>query len=154
MIYKPKEPKFTVFKRQDKIRRAKIGHNRMWLLVPMDKILTKLANEGFLKNFQLGKKINPNAKTEWIFLEQPGIISRYNQMTRGLLNYYSIATNRYAFHLIVNFILKHSCAKTLARKYNLRSRYKVFAKFGKILTTEKEPLISFYTEPHYRRLKK
>ena len=75
-------------------------------------------------------------------------------LTRGLLNYYSIATNRYVFHLIVNFILKHSCAKTLARKYNLKTRSKTFAKFGKLLTSTEEPKTSFYSLPHYRRLLK
>jgi hypothetical protein len=33
----------------------------------------------------------------------------------------------------INFVLKHSCAKTLARKFRLRSRYKVIKKFGPTL---------------------
>jgi len=35
----------------------------MWLLVPIDKILNKLATEGFLKNYTLEKKITTSAKT-------------------------------------------------------------------------------------------
>lgn len=144
------------------------------MLIPVDKLLAKLSAEGFLKNYAPGKKIIPSAKTSWIFLSHQDIVSRYNMLTRGLLNYYAIATNRYAFHSIINFIMRHSCAKTLARKFNLRTRAKVFAKFGKDLTAAEaqpqstkttgdienakdkkgKPGISFYTEPHYKRLLK
>lgn len=34
---------------------------------------------------------------------------------------------------IVSFILRHSCAKTLARKFNLKTRAGAFKKFGKNL---------------------
>lgn len=121
----------------------------MWILLPVDKILAKLSSEGFLKGYQLGSTIVPNAKTSWIFLNHHSILFRYNMLIKRLLDYYSIVTNRYIFHLIVNFILKHSCAKTLARKYRLNSRSKVFATFGKKLTTKEKPYTSFYTEPHY-----
>ena len=120
----------------------------MWLLLPVEKILTKLAEEGFLKNYAPGSKLILSAKTSWIFLSHSDIISRYNMLSRGLLNYYSIATNRHVFHLIVNFILRHSCAKTLARKLNLRGRAQAFAKFGKDLTSPENTKISLYTEPH------
>lgn len=40
---------------------------------------------------------------------------------------------------MVNFTLLHSCAKTLARKFNMGSRANVFAKFGKTLTPQ-DPL--------------
>jgi group II intron reverse transcriptase/maturase len=151
MVYKPQESKFTVYHKDGHIRRAKIVPNRIRLLAPVDKILSKLSINGFLKNYQPKSKIIPNAKTNWIFLDHQSILSRYNLLIRGLLNYYSVANNRYIFHLIVNFILRHSCAKTLARKFNLRSRAKVFAKFGKNLTTN-NPKMSFLNEPHYRRL--
>jgi hypothetical protein len=55
-------------------------------------------------------------------------------LTSGLINYYAIETNRFAFHTIINFILRHSCAKTLARKFNLRTRAKVFEKLEKHMT--------------------
>ena len=157
-IHRPKESRYTVIRKGGHILakgvKCKISHNRMWLLLPVDKILLKLASEGFLKNYTAGSKIITSAKTSWIFLSHPDIISRYNMLTRGLLNYYSIATNRYIFHLIVNFILRHSCAKTLARKLNLRTRSQTFSKFGQGLTSPTDPKISFYTEPHYRRLLK
>ena len=152
MVYKPKESKFTIIQKKGVTRRTKISHNRMWLLVPMDRILNKLNNEGFLKEYKLGSKIVPQAKSNWIFLDHHGILSRYNSLSRGLLNYYSIATNRHVFHHIINFILRHSCAKTLGRKLNLRSRKKVFTKFGYELLTKTKPVMKFFTEPNYRRI--
>ena len=53
-------------------------------------------------------------------------------------------------HLIINFILRHSCAKTLARKYNLKSRAKVFKKYGYHLVTKNEPIMKFYTESDFK----
>jgi hypothetical protein len=142
----------SVFKKNNHVRKSKIRHNRMWLLVPVDRILNKLDTEGFLKEYSQGSRIIPYAKTSWIFLDHHEIITRYNKLTRGLLNYYSLATNRHVFHLIINFILKHSCAKTLARKLNLKSRAKVFSKFGNLLTSPNEPHISFHTESNFKRL--
>lgn len=54
-------------------------------------------------------------------------------MINGLLNYYSFVDNKFIFHKIVGYILRHSCAKTLGRKFRLNSRKKVFKKFGKNL---------------------
>lgn len=42
--------------------------------------------------------------------------------------------NYHQFGHIVNFILRHSCAKTLARKFNLTTRAAAFRKFGFYLT--------------------
>jgi len=54
-------------------------------------------------------------------------------VSRGLLNYYNFADNYGAVARIVQGLLLHSCAKTLARKFKLRSRAEAFAKFGKTL---------------------
>jgi len=150
IIHKPKESKFTIRNKLGISRKTKISHNRMWLLAPVTDLLNKLNNEGFLKNYKPGSKIIPQAKSNWIYLTHHSILSQYNWLSRGLLNYYSIANNRYIFHLIINFILKHSCAKTLGRKFNLGSRKKVFSKFGKELETKTEPKLKFHTESDYK----
>jgi hypothetical protein len=148
-----KESKISVLKKNknNHIRKSKISPNRMWLMVPVDRILIKLANEGFLKEYSQGSSLIPSAKNSWIYLDHPEIITRYNLLTSGLLNYYSIATNRNVFQHIVFFILKHSCAKTLARKLNLKSRAKVFSKFGILLTSPNEPQTSFHTESNFKK---
>jgi len=55
------------------------------------------------------------------------------------MNYYSFVDNYSRLGgSVVNFMLVHSCAKTLALKYKLRSRKEVFKKFGKYLTPADE----------------
>lgn len=47
--------------------------------------------------------------------------------------------------------MRHSCAKTIARKLNLSSRAKVFEKYGYELGTKTDPKIKFYTEKDYKQ---
>nr|AYE93200.1 hypothetical protein C0995_000022 [Termitomyces sp.] len=108
---------------------------RMNFKLPTQEILEKLANEGFLRDYKKGGKLIPNAITKWIFLDHRSIILKYNAIANGLLNFYSFVDNLFEFHTIINFILRHSCAKTLARKLNLNGRKAVFEKFGPDLTT-------------------
>ena len=60
-IHKPKESQFTLMRKGGHIRKSKISQNRMWLLIPVDKLLAKLSAEGFLKNYAHGKKIIPSS---------------------------------------------------------------------------------------------
>lgn len=152
MIHKPKESNLTKAKRIGETRKAKISPNRMWILIPVTPLLDKLAEKGFLRDYVPGKKLVPNAITKWIYLDHQSIINRYNWTIRDLRNYYDIATNRYIFHLIINFILRHSCAKTLARKFNLRTRAEAFNKFGKLLKTKEKPSVGLAIENDYKRL--
>lgn len=105
-------------------------------LLPRQEILEKLASEGFLKDYDPGQRLTTNAITKWIFLDHRSIIIRYNYIINGLLNYYSFVDNLHEFHTIINLVLRHSCAKTIARKYRLSSRAKSFEKFGLNLTTK------------------
>jgi len=82
-----------------------------------------------LNNYNKGGELVPNAISKWIFLDHRSIILKYNSIVNGLLNYYSFVDNFYEFHTIINFILRHSCAKTLTRKLNLKSKRAVFKKF-------------------------
>jgi hypothetical protein len=75
----------------------------------------------------------PEAITRLIFLDHQSIILRYNAVINGFLNYFSFVDNFHKFHQIIGYILRHSCAKTLARKFNLDSRAGAFKKFGKDL---------------------
>ena len=78
-------------------------------------------------------KLTPTPLNRWIFLDHATILQRYNAVIRGFYNYYSFTNNVNKLHHVC-FILKHSCAKTLARKLRLRSRNRVFRKFGPYLT--------------------
>ena len=103
--------------------------------------MDKLIKQGFVKSYGgRPKRWVPNAIAKFIFLDHKSILLRYNAVIRGLLNYYSPANNFYKFGSIVGYVLRHSCAKTIARKYNLGTRAKAFQKFGKNLriTAEKK----------------
>lgn len=78
-----------------------------------------------------------NAVPDWINYSHAEILCRYNWVITGYLNYYSHVNNFFIFQKVVGFILRHSCALTLGRKLKLRSRKKVFKKFGKSL---KDPI--------------
>lgn len=106
--------------------------NQVKFLLPVQDIIIKLYKEGYLKNLP-GSPLKINAITKWIYLEHKQIITRYNTVIRGLLNNYSFVDNYNEIRLIIDFILRHSCAKTLARKFNLRSRAAAFKAFGKHL---------------------
>lgn len=71
-------------------------------------------------------------------MEHRAIILKYNEIIRGYLNYYCFVDNYKQVAIIVNYILAHSCAKTLARKLNLPSRAAVFQKFARGLAPRDE----------------
>ena len=50
-----------------------------------------------------------------------------------MLNYYSFVDNKYIFHKLIGYILRHSCAKTLGRKLRIKSRKQIFKKYGRNL---------------------
>jgi hypothetical protein len=85
------------------------------LFMPMDRVVRRLAEKNFctLKGFPIKKK-------GWIVYEDDVIISRYNSMLRGLRNYYAPADNLGTSMNRINYILKYSCAHTLAAKHRTR----------------------------------
>jgi hypothetical protein len=62
--------------------------------------------------------------------------------------------NYHRFHTIINYILKHSCAKTLARKFRLGSRAGALKKFGSKLGTVENNAVSLKIPTSYTKLKK
>ena len=85
------------------------------LFVPMDKIVKRLSNQNFCTSngFPLKKK-------GWIFYEDDVIIARYNSILLGLRNYYAPADNIGTSMNRINYIVKYSCAHTLAAKHRTR----------------------------------
>lgn len=81
-----------------------------------------------------------NAITHLTNYTHAEILYKYNLIINGYLNYYSHVNNLNIFQKLIGFVLRHSCALTLGRKYKLRSRKKVFRKFGKNLEEPKTKL--------------
>jgi len=96
--------------------------------MPTKIILEKLHKVGFIKkNHQ--KMIWAKPYTKLVNLDHTTILQFFNAKIQGLLNYYTFAGNRVK---LFNFIwlLKQSAAKTLARKYKMKSMRQIFARFG------------------------
>lgn len=105
---------------------------------PVQELLTKLEMNGFIKRAKSdSSKLIPKAQSKWIPLDHRSIILRYNMIIRGYSNYYSFVHNfEQIGGNIINHFLIHSCAKTLAQKWKLKSRRSVFQKFGPLLSPQ------------------
>lgn len=101
---------------------------------PVFKLLQKLACAGFLRDFSMNRNLVTNAISKWISLDHCLILERYNSIISMILQYYSFVDNFKELCKLLNFILRHSCAKTLARKYKKRSRAWAFKEFGRNLS--------------------
>ena len=121
-----------------RLRPYKLG---IRFLAPLDRIKNKLTSASFLK----GGKSHP--KFLWLHHEHDQIILLYNSVLRGFLNYYSFVHNYGRLVSYIEFILKQSCAKLLATKFNLLRMAPVYKKFAGRLTGPKG--VSFY-KPSYK----
>lgn len=85
------------------------------LFIPMDKIIKRLSEKNFCTSdgFPLKKK-------GWIMYDDDVIIARYNSVLRGIRNYYAPADNLGSSMNRINYIVKFSCAHTLAAKHRTR----------------------------------
>ena len=121
--------------RSQDTKRTKKGLQRVWygkvqLYMPKEKWIAKLRDYGAfkIKKDEAGKEIwKPIHRGALMHLDEVAIISKYNSEIRGLYNYYRMAINVCnldKFH----FIMRGSCLKTLASKYN-SSVMKMYKKY-------------------------
>lgn len=85
------------------------------IFVPMDKIVQNLKNKNFCNSSGVGCR-----KKGWLNYPDKIIIIKYNYVIRGLRNYYSPADNLGTSMNRIQYILKYSCAHTLASKHRTR----------------------------------
>jgi group II intron reverse transcriptase/maturase len=88
------------------------------IFVPMDLIVKKLSDKNFCTKLGYATR-----KKGWINYSDNIIITKYNVILRGLRTYYAPANNYASSINRIQYILKYSCAHTLANKH--RSRIKV-----------------------------
>ena len=136
---------------------SKRGHklvritSRPLLNAPIKKILLKLSSVGYCKRngtpTRLGKLLHESL-TE--------IIYKYKSLQNGLLNYYSMANNYGRLSARIHYILKYSCALTIASKMKLGTLKKVFNQYGANLEIRDEAgkTIQSYPKISYSRPKK
>ena len=85
------------------------------LLVPMDLVIKGLSEKNFCTKLGF-----PLKKKGWIVYDDKVIIYRYNSVLQKLTDYYAFADNLRTSIKRINFILKYSCAHTLAAKHRTR----------------------------------
>ena len=102
---------------------------RVGLHAPITKILEKLLENGFCRKSKNGI-YSPTAVKRIVNLDHADILSYYNSVIRGILNYYSFVDNYTRLGALVKLHLLRSCALTLALKYKMRHKSKAFKKFG------------------------
>lgn len=124
-IYSPIPKKsFSV---QGKVKR-RVSYVCIYIDAPYKTLKKQLVQENILVDKNGTWLVN--GITQWTNYSHAEILYRYNQIIRGYLNYYSHVNNLHIFSKFIGFALRHSCALTLGRKLKLRSRKKVFRKFG------------------------
>lgn len=100
---------------------------RLEFHAPIVQLLQRLRDRGYLR-MRKGK-LKPTAMRVLVNHDHATILSQYNAVSRGILNYYRFADNRKSLGTLVHG-LKMSCALTLALKYRLRTAAKVFKQYG------------------------
>lgn len=118
---------------------------------PIDRIVEKLKERGYTK-----KDGSPTRNGRFINHTLYDIIKHYKMVERGILQYYKLANNYGRVAARVHFILKYSCALTIASKMKLTTLRRVFNKYGKNLNIKNESgkIIIKYPTVDYRRPKK
>jgi len=107
---------------------SKRSHLRMRLLAPIAKLVEKLIKHGIAKRNHVGK-VYSTARTDLINLSHYEILVYYNSLVNGYLNFYSFVSNFSRLNTIC-WILRESCALTLALKHKIRTKRRAFNKFG------------------------
>jgi len=118
---------------------------------PIDRIVGKLTERGYTK-----KDGSPTRNCRFINHTLYDMIEHYKMVERGILQYYKLANNYGRVAARVHYILKYSCALTIASKMKLTTLRRVFNKYGKNLNIKDESgkIITSYPTVDYRRPKK
>lgn len=88
-----------------------------------DRILKRLFMKGFCD-----KEFKPQAKPQWLFWEDFRIVEEYQNIMRGIYNYYAPCRRLTRLNKI-SYILQYSCAKTLARRHD-KTLKQIFSEHG------------------------
>lgn len=136
--------------RRDKIGRISQVVPRPILDSPIDIIIKRLIEWKYAN-----KAGNPTRNARFINHHLSDIINHYRSIERGILNYYFLANNYNSLAARVHYILKYSCVLTIASKMKLKTKKKVFKKYGKDLSilNEKKKIIACYPTINYKRPK-
>lgn len=94
----------------------------------INRVVKRLEENGFARRGGI-----PTRNGKFIHLNLFDLVEHFKSVERGILNYYGLAYNYGRLAARVHYILKYSCVLTIAGKMRLRTRRKVFRKYGKDL---------------------
>jgi len=132
----------------DEERGQRVGATTLKLGVPLKQLFNRFTERGFFQKARKGKatKLVARRQDKWLFMSDVDIVRRYNAITRGISNYYSLSTQQSVLYELF-YNLRKSCALTLAHKHKKKSAKWAFDKYGKdlriVVGDLKEP-VSFY----------
>ena len=132
-----------IVNRGDQVLRMK-SNTKPLLHAPIKTLVSKMEKRGFAKGGGV-----PTNLGRMLHFEPAQIVKHFFQIWQGIGNYYSFADN-YGKLGRIHYILKYSCALTLASKLKLKTARKTFAKFGRnleIKDNEGKILASFPNVP-------
>jgi retron-type reverse transcriptase len=119
--------------RYNKLRKLTRITSRLQLNGPISQIVKKLKEKGFVN-----KRNSPTRNGKFIALNLAKLVNYYKTIEKDILSYYSFANNYTKIAAKVHYILKYSCALTIASKMKLKTLRKVFRKYGKDLNIKNE----------------
>jgi len=124
--------------------------SKLVLTAPVSKIVEQLYEVKFVK-----KQGKPSICGRLIHLSLPSLVNYYKEVEKGILDYYFIASNFTRIACRVHYLLKFSCALTLANKLNLKTLKQVFRTFGPSLEIkESNQKQTSYPMENYKNFKK
>jgi len=117
---------------------------------PIDRIVKKLNERGYTK-----KNGSPTRNGRFIHHTLYDMIERYKMVEKGILQYYKTANNYGRVAARIHYILKYSCALTIASKMKLNTLKRVFNRYGRSINIKDESgkIITNYPTVDYRRPK-
>lgn len=148
-VYKTKLSKMKIsYNSKDKLTRRTTN---TILDGPIDQIVEKLKERGYTK-----KDGSPTRNGRFVNHPLYNIVEHYKMVEEGILQYYKLANNYGRVAARIHYILKYSCALTIACKMKLTTLRKVFNRYGKNLNIRNESgnIITSYPTVDYRRPKK
>jgi len=95
------------------------------------RLVAKLRERGYCRK---GRRGVPCRVNRMLFLPPALIVQQFRMLLTGMGAFYVGATNWTSLRSRLDYILRHSCARTLGSKLRLRTRAKVFKRFGGTLT--------------------
>ena len=144
-----------------KLKKMKISYNSQNRLTrrvtntildgPIDRIVEKLIQKGYAKKNGL-----PTRNGRFINHSLYDMVEHYKMVERGILQYYSLANNYGRVAARIHYILKYSCALTIASKMKLKTLKRVFNRYGKDINIKDQTgaLITHYPTVKYKKPKK